>query len=66
MDGERVKAAQEGVSRRFFLDMRSPGIEVRRIKQISGASNFNEVFFTDLRIPTASASAPSVRARACP
>jgi alkylation response protein AidB-like acyl-CoA dehydrogenase len=35
----------------FFLDMRSPGIEVRRIKQISGASNFNEVFFTDLRIP---------------
>jgi alkylation response protein AidB-like acyl-CoA dehydrogenase len=35
----------------FFLDMHSPGIEVRRIKQISGASNFNEVYFTDLRIP---------------
>ena len=35
----------------FFLDMHSPGIEVRRIKQISGASNFNEVYFTDLRVP---------------
>ena len=35
----------------FFLDMKSPGVEVRRIKQISGMSNFNEVFFTDVRIP---------------
>src|SRR5687767_9824333 len=35
----------------FFLSMKSPGIEVRRIKQISGASNFNEVYFTDVRIP---------------
>jgi alkylation response protein AidB-like acyl-CoA dehydrogenase len=35
----------------FYLDMKSPGIEVRRIKQISGASNFNEVYFTDVRIP---------------
>jgi alkylation response protein AidB-like acyl-CoA dehydrogenase len=31
--------------------MRSPGVEVRRIRQISGTSNFNEVFFTDVRIP---------------
>jgi len=37
----------------FFLDMKSPGIEIRRIKQISGASNFNEVYFTDVRIPDA-------------
>jgi alkylation response protein AidB-like acyl-CoA dehydrogenase len=35
----------------LFLDMKSPGVEVRRIKQISGTSNFNEVFFTDVRIP---------------
>lgn len=35
----------------FFLDMRSPGVEVRRIKQIAGSSNFNEVFFTNVRIP---------------
>jgi alkylation response protein AidB-like acyl-CoA dehydrogenase len=37
----------------FFLDMKSPGVETRRIKQISGTSNFNEVFFTDVRIPDA-------------
>lgn len=35
----------------FIVDMRSPGIEVRPIKQMSGMSGFNEVFFTDLRIP---------------
>lgn len=35
----------------FWLDMRTPGIEVRPIRQISGASGFNEVFFTDVRIP---------------
>jgi acyl-CoA dehydrogenase len=37
----------------FFLDMRSPGIEVKPIKQISGGANFNEVYFTDVRIPDA-------------
>lgn len=37
----------------FLLDMRSPGVEVRPIKQISGSSNFSEVFFTDVRIPDA-------------
>jgi alkylation response protein AidB-like acyl-CoA dehydrogenase len=35
----------------FFIDMQAPGVEVRPIHQMSGASNFNEVFFTDLRIP---------------
>src|ERR1700728_2233057 len=35
----------------FFLSMKSPGVEVRPIRQISGTSNFNEVFFTDVRIP---------------
>ena len=34
----------------FFLDMKSPGIEIKPIKQISGGSNFNEVFFTDVRV----------------
>jgi alkylation response protein AidB-like acyl-CoA dehydrogenase len=34
----------------FWIDMRAPGVEVRPIHQMSGASNFNEVYFTDLRI----------------
>lgn len=37
----------------FFIDMHAPGVEVRRIKQISGGSNFCEVFFTDMRVPDA-------------
>ena len=35
----------------FFLSMKTPGVEVRPIKQMSGGANFNEVFFTDVRIP---------------
>ncbi len=35
----------------FYLDMKSPGVEVRPIRQISGTANFNEVFFTNVRIP---------------
>ena len=37
----------------FIVDMKSPGIETRPIKQISGSSDFNEVFFSDARIPDA-------------
>jgi alkylation response protein AidB-like acyl-CoA dehydrogenase len=37
----------------FFLSMKSPGIEVRPIKQANGQSGFNEVFFNDVRIPDA-------------
>ena len=35
----------------FWLDMKSPGVEVRPIKQANGQSEFNEVYFTDVRIP---------------
>lgn len=34
----------------FIIDMKAPGVEVRPIKQMAGASEFNEVFFTDVRI----------------
>lgn len=35
----------------FVVDMKSPGMEIRPIRQISGASDFNETFLTDVRIP---------------
>jgi len=35
----------------FFVDMKSPGVEVKPIRQIDGSSEFNEVFFTDVHIP---------------
>ncbi|MEB3020251.1 acyl-CoA dehydrogenase family protein [[Mycobacterium] crassicus] len=37
----------------FMLPMRQPGVEVRPIHQITGESEFNEVFFTDARVPDA-------------
>ena len=47
-DPDRPK--HEGLSY-FILDMKSPGVEIRPIRQISGSAHFNEVFFTDVRIP---------------
>jgi len=37
----------------FIVDMESPGVEVRGINQINGTSEFNEVFFSDVRVPDA-------------
>ena len=34
----------------FIVDMKAPGVEVRGIKQMSGGSDFNEVFFTGVRV----------------
>ena len=35
----------------LLVDMRQPGVEVRPIKMMSGDSEFNEVYFTDARVP---------------
>ncbi len=35
----------------FIVDMKQPGVEVRPLRQITGESHFNEVFFTDARAP---------------
>ncbi|HTQ13746.1 MAG TPA: acyl-CoA dehydrogenase family protein [Rhizomicrobium sp.] len=40
----------EGISF-LLIDMKSPGIEVRPIKLISGHSPFCETFFTDVKVP---------------
>ena len=43
-------AKHAGISM-FIVPMRAPGVEIRPIHQIDGGKHFNEVFFTDLRIP---------------
>ena len=35
----------------FVVDMQGPGVEVRPLYQITGEAEFNEVYFTDARIP---------------
>jgi alkylation response protein AidB-like acyl-CoA dehydrogenase len=45
----------------FIIPMDLPGIEIRPIKQMSGGSSFNEVFFNDVRVPDSVHGVKSLR-----
>jgi alkylation response protein AidB-like acyl-CoA dehydrogenase len=49
---DREASKHRGISY-LLVDMSTPGIEVRPLRQIDGAIHFNEVFFTDVRVPVA-------------
>ena len=49
-DPEAVKHA--GITA-FVVDMHAPGVETRPLRQMTGEAEFNEVYFTDARIPDA-------------
>jgi len=42
----------------FLVDMASPGVDVRPLRQIDGVAHFNEVFLTDVRIPSSQVVGP--------
>jgi alkylation response protein AidB-like acyl-CoA dehydrogenase len=36
----------------FVVDMHAPGVEVRPLRQMTGGAEFNEVYFTDVKVPS--------------
>jgi alkylation response protein AidB-like acyl-CoA dehydrogenase len=47
-DPEAVKHA--GITA-FVVDMHAPGVDVRPLRQMTGGAEFNEVYFTDVKVP---------------
>jgi len=47
---DRTAAPHKGISY-LIVDMRTPGITVRPLKQLTGDAEFSEVFFEDVRVP---------------
>ncbi len=49
----------------FLLDMRSPGVEVRPLREMTGDSHFNEVFLNEVRVPDSQRVGPVGGGWAC-
>jgi alkylation response protein AidB-like acyl-CoA dehydrogenase len=50
-------AKHKGISF-FLIDMHSPGVETRPLRQMTGDAEFDEVFFTDVRMPASALLGP--------
>jgi alkylation response protein AidB-like acyl-CoA dehydrogenase len=47
---DRQTPGRRGISY-LLVDMHSPGMEVRPLRQMTGVAHFNEVFLSDVRVP---------------
>ncbi|HEY3631689.1 MAG TPA: acyl-CoA dehydrogenase family protein [Jatrophihabitantaceae bacterium] len=50
---DRAAERHQGLSM-LLVDLHAPGVDVRPLKQLSGATDFGEVFFTDVHVPRTS------------
>jgi alkylation response protein AidB-like acyl-CoA dehydrogenase len=47
---ESAETAHSGLTY-LIVDMQSPGVEVKPLRQLTGDAEFNEIYFTDVRVP---------------